>query len=65
MVSRRFEKERLEIGPWDLLEEEGQLRAFGEGTSKEENNVKTRKGPVTNVADTTLVLVPKAANGGN
>ena len=41
------------------------LGAFGEGTSKEGNSEKIRKGPTTNVADTTLVLVPKVANGEN
>ena len=33
--------------------------------SKGENSEKIRKRPVSNVANTTLVLVPKAANGGN
>jgi len=55
-------KERLEVRPWDLPEEEGQLGAFGEGTSKEENNEKIRKGPATNVLDTTLVLVLRTEN---
>ena len=32
---------------------------------KRENSEKIRKGPVTSVADITLVLVPRAANGGN
>ena len=34
-------------------------------TLKGKNNEKTRKGPATNVADTTLVLVSRVANGGN
>ena len=34
-------------------------------TSKGENNERIRKGPAINVVDTTLVLVPKVANGGN
>ena len=58
-------KEKLEVSPWDLLEKEGQLGTFGEGTSKGENSEKIRKGPPTNVADTTLVLVPKVAHRGN
>ena len=33
--------------------------------SKGENSEKIRKGPATNVVDTILVLVPRAANGGN
>ena len=45
--------------------EEGQLRTFGRETSKEECSEKMRKGLATNVADTTLVLVPKATNRGN
>ena len=58
-------KEKLEASPWDLLEKEGQLGNFGEETSKGKNSEKIRKGPVTHVADTTLVLVPRTANGGN
>jgi len=50
------------LGP---LKGEGQLRTFWRETSKGENSEKIRKGPVTNVADTTLVLVPRAANGRN
>ena len=42
--------------------EEGQLRNFCRETSKRENSEKIRKGLATNVADTTLVLVPKVAN---
>jgi len=41
------------------------LGAFEEGTSKEGNSEKIRKGPVINVVDTTLVLVPRVANGEN
>ena len=37
----------------------------GGGTLKGKNNEKIRNGPTTNIADTTLVLVSKAANGGN
>ena len=58
-------KEIIEVSPQDLPKEEGQLGAFGEGTLKGENDEKIRKGPTTNVANTTLVLVPRAANGGN
>ena len=36
-------KEELEVNPQDLPKEEGQLGAFGEGTSKRENNEKIRK----------------------
>ena len=35
------------------------------GSSKRENSEKIRKGPTTNVTDTTLVLVPRTANWGN
>ena len=58
-------KEKLEASPWDLLEKEGQLGNFGEETSKGKNSEKIRNGPATNVANTTLVLVPRATNGGN
>ena len=44
---------------------EGQLRTFWRKTSKGENSEKIRKEPTTNVADTTLVLVSRAANEGN
>ena len=57
--------EELKVNPQDLPEEEGQLGTFGKGTSKEENGEKIRKGPATNIADTTLILVPKVVNGGN
>ena len=36
----------------------------GGGNSKGENNEKIRKTPATNVADITLILVPRAANRG-
>ena len=58
-------KEKLEASPWDLLEKEGQLGNFGEETLKGKNSEKIRKGPATNVANITLVLVPRATNGGN
>ena len=58
-------KEELEVNPLDLPEEEGQLGTFGKETSKGENNEKIGKGPASNVADTTLVLVFRVANGGN
>ena len=35
------------------------------GISKGENSEKIRKGPATNIADITLILVPRTANGGN
>ena len=38
---------------------------FFRETSKGENCEKIRKGSATNVADTTLVLVPRTVNGGN
>ena len=38
---------------------------FFRETSKGENSEKIRKGPATNVAGTTLVLVLRAANEGN
>ena len=44
---------------------EGQLKTFWRETSKWENSEKIRKELATNVANTTLVLVPRAANEGN
>ena len=41
------------------------MGTFWGETSKGENSEKIRKGPATNVADTTLVLVLRAVNGGN
>ena len=35
------------------------------GNLKRGSNEKIKKGPATNVDDTTLVLVPRAANGKN
>jgi len=35
------------------------------GASKGKNNEKIGKGPATNVADITLILVLRVANGGN
>ena len=49
----------------DPPKKEGQLGTFGRETSKEESNEKMRKGPATNVANTTLILVPRVAKGGN
>ena len=40
------------------------MGTFWRETSKEEYSKKINKGPATNVADTTLVLVPRAANRG-
>ena len=65
VVFRSFGKRRIRSQPLGPLEEEGQLGSSGEGTSKRENSEKIRKGPVTHVADTTLVLVPRTANGEN
>ena len=45
--------------------EEGQLETFWGETSKGKYSEKIRKGPATNVANTTFVLVPRVANGGN
>ena len=49
----------------DPPKKEGQLGIFGRETSKEECNEKIRKGVATNVADSTLVLVPRAVKGRN
>ena len=67
VVSRSFGKRRIVSQPLEppKREIEGQLEIFGEGTSKWENSEKIKKGLVTNVADTTLILVPRVANGGN
>ena len=54
------------LGPPPLKKkEEGQLKTFWGETSKGEYSEKIRKGSATNVADTTFVLVPRVANGGN
>ena len=50
------------LGP---LKREGQLMTFWREISKGENSEKIRKEPATNIADATLVLVPRAINGGN
>ena len=55
----------MKVNPQDLPEEEGQLGTFGEGTSKGKNSEKIRKGPATNIVDTTLVLIPRTTNGRN
>ena len=55
----------MKISSYDLLKEEGQLGTFWGETSKGENSEEIRKGLATNVANTTLILVPRAANGGN
>ena len=44
---------------------EGKLGTSWRETSKWEHSEKIRKGLATNIADITLVLVPKATNGGN
>ena len=41
------------------------MEAFWRETLKKEYSEKMRKGLAINVADTTLVLVPKTINGGN
>ena len=67
--SKKVSLETLEKGiknqPLGPPKEEGQLRTLWQEISKEEYNKKMRKGLVTNIADTTLVLVSKAANRGN
>ena len=62
---RSFEKRSKSQSHQDPPKEEGQLRTFGRKTSKEECNEKIREGPAINIVDTTLVLVPRAAKGGN
>ena len=64
-VQKPWEKKDQKSALQDLPERESQLGAFEKGTSKEGNSEKMRKGPATNVAVTTLVMVPKAANRGN
>ena len=39
------------------------VRGFEEETSKEGNSEKIKKGSATNVVNTTLVQIPRAANG--
>ena len=63
-VQKPQEKKDQKSALQDLPERESQLRAFEEGTSKEGNSEKIRKGSATNVADTTLVLISRIANGG-
>ena len=55
----------MKVNPEDPPEEEDQLGTFWGETSKGEHNEKIRKGLATNVVDTTLVLVPRVANGWN
>ena len=63
-IQKFWEKKYQKSTFQDLLEQENQLGTSGEGTSKEENSEKIWKGPTTNVANTTLVLVPQKANRG-
>ena len=49
----------------DPPKKEGQLGTFGRETSKEECNEKIKNGSATNIADSTLVLVPSVAKGEN
>ena len=60
-----LEKENSRSALQDPPERESQLGAFEERTLKEGNSEKTSKELATNVDDTALVLVPRAANGGN
>ena len=62
---RSFGKRIRSLPHQDPPKKEGQLRTFRRETSKKECNEKIRKEPTTNVADTTLVLVLKAAKGEN
>ena len=55
----------MKVSPQNPPKEEGQLGTFWGENSKGECSEKIRKGPATNVADITLVLVPNTANGGN
>jgi len=64
-LSRSLEKRNKSQPHQDPPKGEGQLETFWREISKEEYNEKMKKGPITNVADTTLVLVPLAANGWN
>ena len=63
-VQKPWEKKDQKSTLQDILEQESQLGAFEEGTSKEGNSEKMRTGPATNVVDTILVLIPKAVNRG-
>ena len=58
-------KKEIKSQPLGPLKEEGQLGTFWRETSKGEYSEKMRKGTATNVVDTTLVLVSRAANKGN
>ena len=64
-LSKSLEKKKLKVSPQEPTKEEGQLRTFWRETSKEGHSEKMRKGPATNIADTILVLVSRATNGGN
>ena len=61
-----LEKERLKVNPLGPPRTGKSVGgAFEERILKEGNSEKIRKESITNVADTTLVMVHRAANRGN
>ena len=62
MSIQQLQEERIESQPLGPPKEEGQLGAFWGETLKGEHSEKIRKGPATNITDTTLVLVLRVAN---
>ena len=72
VAKRSSEKVSLEVLEKEIKsqllgpqKEESRLETFWRETSKKECSEKMRKGSATNVADITLVLVPRTANGEN
>ena len=61
---RSFGKRRIGGQPLGPPKRRRLARDFWGGSSKGGNSEKIRKRPATNVANTTLVLVPRTANGG-
>ena len=61
----KFWEKKIKIQPLGPPKRESLAGDFLGEISKEECSEKIRKGPTTNVVDTTLVLLLKAVNGGN
>ena len=62
-IYKLWEK-RIESQPLGPPKRGWLARDFWKGNLKRENNEKIRKRPTINVTDITLVLVPRATNGG-
>ena len=62
---QKFWKKGIESQLLGPLKRGWSVGDFQGGNLKGGNNEKIRKGPATNVAYTTLVLVPRAVSGGN